>query len=79
MDNYKVMERINAMCHPSRANTLTGANYPYHSAEPCTLTHTPLGVEGTGEFLPQGTPLPFEEYMVDWPAGVLVVDSLVEA
>jgi hypothetical protein len=79
MNNQEILERITGLCHPTRANKLTGANYPYQSAEPDTLTHTPYGAAGTGEFFPQGTPLPFEEYMVDWPAGVMNIDVKVEA
>lgn len=58
MTNLKILERITGACTPSRNNKLTGANYPYRSAEPCALTVTETGAEGTGEFLPVAVELP---------------------
>lgn len=68
--NHEILDRITGQCTPNRNNKLTGANYPYRSADPCTLRPTATGAEGTGEFLPQE--LPTGEYFWDF-SEILVV------
>lgn len=71
--NYQAMERITGLCHPTRANNLTGANYPYHSAEPSTILFDEDGYAYKAD-----EPLP-RHYAVDWPAGVMNINAKVEA
>lgn len=76
MNNHAILERITGLCHPSRANRLTGANLPAGCAEPDTLTHTAHGYVGTGEFMQQAGlddtwPIP-----VEWPAGKMVFSEV---
>ena len=63
MDNKVILERITGQCNPSRANTLTGANYPYRSAEPDTILFDHNGVAYRDD----------QPLVADWPAAKMAV------
>lgn len=71
MDNFEILDRITGTCTPTRANTLTGANYPYRSAEPATILFDEDGYAYRAD-----EPLP-RRYAVDWPAGVMKVSEVI--
>ncbi len=68
MDNHAILERITGICHPSRANKLTGANYPYASAEPDTILFDHNGVAYRDD----------QPLVADWPVGVMNINAKVE-
>lgn len=75
--NLEIIERITGTCTPSRAQTLTGANYPYRAAE----YQSPFDGYET-QLVPAGVPVnwqtarsvPFEVVLEGVLGGVIMED-----
>jgi hypothetical protein len=67
--NFEILDRITGQCTPNRDNKLTGANYPYRSAEPDTILFDRNGVAYHAT----------EPLIADWPAAVMKLTVDVEA
>ncbi len=62
-NQQEILERITGICNPSRAQTLTGANYPYRAAEyqpPFDGHETQLVPTGVAANWPTARSVPFE-------------------
>ena len=77
-NQQEILERITGICHPSRAQTLTGANYPYRAAEyqsPFDGHETQLVPTGVAANWPtRERSLPFEVVLEGVLGGVIVED-----